>query len=49
MANAQLVLTDSGGIHQEETTILGVPFDRLRTGLRTSVREMKKKISENLS
>ena len=32
MANARLVLTDSGGI-QEETTILGVPFGMLRAGL----------------
>jgi UDP-N-acetylglucosamine 2-epimerase (non-hydrolysing) len=31
MANARLVLIDSGGV-QEETTILGVPFGRLRTG-----------------
>jgi len=31
MANARLVLTDSGGI-QEETTILGVPFGMLRAG-----------------
>ena len=31
MANARLVLTDSGGI-QEETT-MGVPFGMLRAGL----------------
>jgi len=31
MANARLVLTDSGGI-QEETTILGVSFGMLRAG-----------------
>ena len=43
MANARLVLTDSGGI-QEETTILGVPlrqpFDKLRTRLRAGLPDV---------
>ena len=38
MANARLVLTDSGGI-QEETIILGVPFGMLRAGLPDATEE----------